>query len=206
MADQVTQPERSSGAKWIIAMLVVACLVQSFLIFRLSRQVKDLQAHLTDAEQRIKSKSVDPLVVGEAVPTLTALGRDGKPRTPNILDFSSDRIATVVIALGTACPTCEQLLPELSAWAQQNARDGIVIVGVQIDAMKPEELKPEQPGMPLVYVQDGHKTWLRRISLVPSVLVFDRAGALRAEHQGVMDGQAFKQIESVLAEARSTWK
>ena len=44
MAEQVTQPERSSGAKWIIAMLVVACLVQSFLIFRLSRQVKDLQA------------------------------------------------------------------------------------------------------------------------------------------------------------------
>ena len=46
----------------------------------------------------------------------------------------------------------------------------------------------------------------RLADATPLEVVFDRAGALRAEHQGVMDGQAFKEIESVLAEARSTWK
>lgn len=206
MPEQSSQTQRSSGAKWLVALLVAACLVQSFLIFRLSTQVKDLQSRVLDAESKVKARSIDPLVVGEALPTLTALGRNGQPLIPNPLDFSVDRIATVVVALGTACPLCEEKLPELSTWAKQASGNGVVIVAVQIDAMKAEELKSESPGLPVVFVKDGHKTWLRRISLVPTVFVFDRQGTLRSEHQGVLDAAGFKKIENALAEARSLWK
>ncbi len=206
MDNQTAQVHRSSGAQWLIALLVAACLVQSFLIFRLSSQVKDLQTHLLAAETKMKANAVDPLLVGEVVPTLGAIGRDGQALTPNVLDFSADRLATVVVAMGTACPVCEEMLPQMSAWARQTGGDGVVIVGVQLDATKPDELKKELPGMQIVFVKDARTTWLRRVTLVPSVLVFDREGTLRAEHPGVMDGKAYKEIETVLAEARATWK
>lgn len=203
---QDSPPSKSSGATWLIALLVIACLIESFLIVKLSSQIQALQTRVAEAETKIKSRDVDPLTIGELLPTLTALGRDGNALSPNVLDFSADRVATVVVALGTACPVCEEKLPELSTWASQVEGGGVVVVAIQIDAMNANELKPESPGLPLVFVHEAHKTWLRRTSLVPSVLVFDRQGALRAKHDGVMDAESYKQIEQVLNEAKANWK
>jgi len=54
-------------------------------------------------------------------------------------------------------------------------------------------------------VQSSHTTWLRRIPLVPSVLVFDDRGALRAQFIGTMSPEQNDELKSLLAKALKAW-
>ncbi len=190
----------------VFAMFVsVACVVLCVLVVKLAGQVKDLRAQLANVPQ---SHGPSGLLVGETVPSLVALGRDKSPipnLEHNLLSFADGRAATVLIALGGACSMCEERLPEFDALAAQYKNTAIVVAGIQIDTASPTELKPTQKNLPLAYVDGSHKTWLRQIPLVPSILIFDNRGALRAQFVGTMSPEQTIELNQVLAKALRGW-
>lgn len=190
----------------IFALFVsIACAVLCVLVVQLSIQVKDLRTQLARVPQ---AHGPEGLLIGETLPPLIALGRDKSP-TPdqehNLLSFSDGRLATVLIALGGACSMCEERLSEFDALAAQYKNTSIVVAAIQIDTASPTELKAPQKNLALAYVEGSHKTWLRQIPLVPSILIFDNRGTLRAQFIGTMSPDQTLELNRLLAKAMQGW-
>ena len=203
------QPDSQSVSRTIkvfASFVSIACIVLCVLVVKLSSQVRDLRAQLANVPQL---QGPAGLLIGEALPPLVALGRDSRPipdQEHNLLNFSDGRFATVLIALGGACSMCEERLPEFDALSAQYKSTSIVVAGIQIDTATPSELKAPQKNLPLAFVEGSHKTWLRQIPLVPSILIFDNRGTLRAQFMGTMSPDQTLELNRLLAKAIQGWQ
>ncbi|MBC7772826.1 MAG: hypothetical protein H7210_10055 [Pyrinomonadaceae bacterium] len=207
MTTPVREPHLPGSYLAFTGFTVLACIVLCVQVLRLSRENQRLRDQSSQAATRAGSSAV---TVGEYVPSLVAIGADGKPalsEEANYLNFRDGRVATVMLATSGGCHTCEESLPAFDVLAGKHAGDGITVVAVQIDAMAVSELSPPPTlrSLPLVMVQDAPQTWLRRIPLVPSVIVIDGGGAIRHTWFGALSTSQQEELDGLLAGAPQGW-
>jgi hypothetical protein len=79
-------------------------------------------------------------------------------------------------------------------------------VGVQINAMKGEELKSSPENLPMVMVPDAANSWLRRIPMVPAVIVIDGQGAVRQTWFGTLSAGQQDELAATVRKAQANWR
>lgn len=198
MSADTTPPRGDWFDRIFVALLIAACLVLSLQVVRLSRQVVQLNHKLREA---INRPAASAIAVGESMPSLIALDASSAEALlsgVNALALREGRIATVLIATSGACPVCQQSMPIYASLAARHAGTGVALVAIQVDAKSATDLKTAPPGLPLAWVAGGEQTWLRRIDVVPSVLVLDATGTVRAMFKGELDEGQLEQLETML--------
>lgn len=198
MSADTTPPRGDWFGRIFVALLIAACLVLSLQVVRLSRQVVQLNHKLREA---INRPAASAITVGESMPSLIALDASSAEALlsgVNALALREGRLATVLIATSGACPVCQQSMPIYASLAARHAGTGVALVAIQVDAKSATDLKTAPPGLPLAWVAGGEQTWLRRIDVVPSVLVLDATGTVRAIFKGELDAGQLEQLETML--------
>jgi cytochrome c biogenesis protein CcmG, thiol:disulfide interchange protein DsbE len=142
---------------------------------------------------------------GEA--TVSALTLASYPKgSPHA--FAEDQGQVVVIdAWATWCAPCERSLPLLHTLQQRFAAQGLRTYAVSIDAGQgdiPGFLKRTPITLPILLDPEGSALeTVLGLRLMPTTWVIDRAGKVRARHEGFQGDLAALQadVERVLAEA-----
>jgi len=220
MPDTRVAPRADQAAstinKLFTSFTVLACIVLSVQVVRLTRENTRLRLLAAEpaASQAATSAGSSALAVGEFVPDLAALTPlntlpSTTSTTPSdlstLLHFRDGRLATIILATSGGCQTCEASLPAFDLLARTHADQGIVVTAIQIDAMKLSELKPAPPSLPIVMVNDAPSTWLRRIPLVPAVIVIDSQGAVRQTWFGALSALQQGELDELIAQAKRGW-
>jgi thiol-disulfide isomerase/thioredoxin len=198
-----------------VVLLIAACLVLSVLVVRLSARVEQLNGRLRDAINRPATGAISMRESMSELVALDASGAEVLRDGSNVLALRDGRLATVLIAVGGACPVCHDLMPVYEAWATRLDGAGVVVTAVQVDAKRADDLKPAPAQLataPLAtsrltttWVADSESSWLRRIDVLPTVLVLDGRGEVRGIFKGEMDPGQVAAMETLLEEARRGW-
>jgi thiol-disulfide isomerase/thioredoxin len=192
-------------ARVFVVLLIGACLVLSVQVVRLSARVEQLNQRLRDAINRPAAGAIAMRESMSELVALDATGAEALRDGSNLLALRDGRLATVLIAVGGACPVCHDLMPVYERWAARLGGAGVVFAAVQVDARRAEELKPAPAGLAMSWVAGGENSWLRRIDVLPTVLVLDGRGEVRAIFKGEMDAGQVQAMESMLQAARRGW-
>lgn len=115
---------------------------------------------------------------------------DGKP-----IQLASYRGKVVVLAfILTTCPHCQKTVGILSGLEPKYAPLGVQVLASAVNSgarqALPEFVKTFQPAFPVGYNEDGSKVLdycqfaPMRMPLMPIVLLIDRQGNIRFEHEG----------------------
>ena len=118
------------------------------------------------------------LRVGQEAPPATLVTLDGRRiSTPEL------RGKVVILTFwATWCGPCRQELPLLSAFAEQHADDGLVVLGFSIDAaedLAKVRLQAEGLSFPVGLLSEARLPGYGRIWRIPANFTIDRAGLLR---------------------------
>lgn len=117
------------------------------------------------------------LVVGEAAPPIALNTLDGKQ-----IDLRDLRGKVVILTFwATWCDPCREELPLLSRYAQEHAKQGLVVLGFSLDT--PEELDQVRAvahslSFPVGLLGDPHVPGYGRIWHLPVSFTIDRNGRL----------------------------
>lgn len=198
MSTDTTPPRGDWFGRLFVALLIAACLVLSLQVVRLSRQVEQLSHKLREA---INRPTAGAIAIGESMPSLITLDASGAEVLidgVNALALREGRLGTVLIAISGTCPACQESMPIYASLAARHAGTGVVVVAIQVDAKRGGDLKAAPPDLPLAWVAGGEQTWLRRIDIVPSVLVLDATGTVRSMFKGELDADQRAQLETML--------
>ena len=198
MSADTTPPRGDWFGRVFVGLLIAACLVLSVQVVRLSRQVEQLNQKLREA---INRPAAGAIAIGESMPSLVGLDASGAEVLVggvNVLALREGRDASVLIAVSGACPTCHELMPVYGSLASRQAGTGVVVTAVQVDAKGGSDLKASAAGLALVWVANGEQTWLRRIDVVPSIVVLDAKGVVRAMFKGEMDAGQRSELNAIL--------
>lgn len=215
MSDSPSKPAAKLPVAYVAftGFCMLACLVLAYQVLTLRRQVADLREQLAATPpampEAITKAGSGAVVVGESVPDLVAIARDGSPvllNGSNALAFRDGRFATVILATSGDCEACSHSLPVFDVMAKENIATGVMVVGVQINAMKGEELKPSPGTLPIVMVNDAANSWLRRIPMVPAVIVIDGNGAVRKTWFGTLSAAQQDELAATVTAAQANWK
>lgn len=172
------KPDRSTQI--FVGFLLVAVCGLCVLVVLLLRQNRDLRTQI-EFKKRVEQTSAAPsLAIGESVEPLDLIGAGGAVTRTT---FGEHEPATVVFFVAEHCGYCEKAIP-LWAGAVRETRDtlasakgpGVRIVGVVADALDDASLKQITPEIPTFRVQDGHKTWLKRVNATPSAVLLSPTG------------------------------
>lgn len=192
----------SAGTPWTIKLfigfLMLACVALSVVMQRLKESNAVLRQEITRLAESLGNGSLPP---GEILPELTSFGPSPEPikdAPPEPMKFDDGRTATVLFVHSAACGSCDAEIPKLMALAAAHRRGGLEFVGVQSDATGPAELKHTEMNFPLRGVPGAERSWLRRVPLVPAVLIVDHEGTLRAGWYGVMNARQEAQLAQEL--------
>jgi len=101
------------------------------------------------------------------------------------------------------CPPCRASVPVLNALAEELGPRGLVLYGVNAEALPPGQVAAVAARWGFAYPSLGDAEQALRlaydIDAFPSLLLFDREGALRSVHVGLPDRSALaSQITSLL--------
>ncbi len=175
-------------------------------VILLIRKNRDLQARL-EWKQRVEATTAEPsLAIGESVAPLDVIGVGGAVTRTT---FGEREPATIVFFVAEHCGFCEKAIP-LWAAALRDSHDslaaakgpGVRIVGVVADALDDASLKAIAPEIPTFRVQDGHKTWLKRVNATPSAVLLSPTGKVENFWIGETNaGQVDEMRNAILAAA-----
>jgi len=125
----------------------------------------------------VASSHANDLVVGKTAPPITLTSLDGKQIATGDLRGK----VVIVTFWATWCVPCREELPLLSRYAQQHARDGLVVLGFSLDT--PDSLDAVRTvarsvSFPVGLLGDPHVPGYGRIWHLPVSFTIDRNGLL----------------------------
>jgi peroxiredoxin len=79
------------------------------------------------------------------------------------------------------CGVCRFLVPELNAWHERYSSQGVVVLGITMDAVVPATRAAEQLGItyPVASDHSGKTTAAYRANALPTLFVIDKRGVVR---------------------------
>ena len=86
-------------------------------------------------------------------------------------------------------------MPRFAALAARHGSSGLACYGIQIDAKSPAELTHTDLGVDVRGVPGAERSWLRRVPLVPAIVILDHEGALVRGYYGAPDENQWAHIE-----------
>ncbi len=184
------------------SFLLVSTLALCVLVVILTRQNRDLRSEAT-ALRQLKGEAALPL--GEMVATLEsfaptrAAGDPSDAPETDALSFADGRLGTLLYLFSSSCSTCEVVMPRIAALSLRHKPSGLELFAIQIDAQSPDQLKDAALGVQVRGVPNAERTWLRRVPLVPSILLLDHEGVLVQGWYGAPDDRQWSHIERELA-------
>lgn len=185
------------------AFLLVATLALSLLVLLLMRQNRDLRSEAT-ALRQLTGEAALPR--GEMLTSLDTFAppppatADLHPAgTPDTMAFLDGRLGTFLYLFSSSCGSCETIMPRVAALSARHTPSGVECYAIQIDANTPEDLVNTTLGLPVRGVYEAPRTWLRRIPLVPALVLIDHNGVLVHAWYGAPDEPQWTQIQSQLA-------
>lgn len=187
--------------KLFVGFLMLACVALCVLVLRLTSQNKILREEVDRLAQNMGNGS---LPLGEILPELSSFGPVPEPikdAPADALKFDDGRVATVLFVHSGICSNCEEAMPRLISMAAKFRKGGLEFVGVQSDADASKDLKHVEANFPIRGVPGGERSWLRRVPLVPAILIVDHEGTLRAAWYGAMNPRQEAQFEQELERA-----
>ncbi len=178
---------------WFPWFLGVACVALAAIVLVQRSRLAALEEHL-----RIVSEQVGrgALPTGEIVAPLVCFAPDGSGDRES-LDYGHERRATLVFAHNAACGACEEVRPRVAVLARSLSGLGVRTVALQMDAKEPKDLRSSEDATLVVRgVAMNEGTWLKRIVLVPSVLLVDASGVVRGAWYGAPTEAQWAQIRA----------
>ncbi|MBN8645931.1 MAG: hypothetical protein J0L61_11905 [Planctomycetes bacterium] len=189
-----------------MAFLVLACAVMCVLLLKLSAQNRELREEVTRLTQALGNNG---LPVGEFLPELASFGPAADPikdAPASALKFEDGRIATVLFVHSGGCGNCDAAIAQLIPLASRFRAGGLEFVGIQTDADAPAQIKHLEANFPIRGVPGAGQSWLRRIPLVPAILIVDHEGRLRAAWYGALTPRQEQQVADEIALASKGYK
>lgn len=212
MAESATTPtERETGHShaaprgfsWFTGFLILATLVLSVLVVVLARHNRQLRGEAAALRQLAGDSALFP---GELLASLESFGpasteasAPSTETTQNALTLVDGRPGTILLLYSGTCGACEVVMPRFAALAARHGASGVACYGIQIDAKSPAELTHTDLGVDVRGVPGAERSWLRRIPLVPAIVILDHEGALVRGIYGAPDENQWAQIERDLA-------
>ena len=130
------------------------------------------------------------LVPNQPAPAFTIKSLDGK--TLVLADLKGKIV--VVNFWATWCPPCRAEIPDFVEFYNQNKAKGLEIVGVSVDEMTPQQLRPfvdkNKMSYPVALVNEKILKDYGPISAIPTTFVIDKKGVVRHAQEGMMDKQS----------------
>lgn len=200
-----TAPPRRASFNLFTAFLLLATLALSLLVLLLMRQNRNLRSE-TAALRQLTGESSLPK--GEmlasldtfAPPQPASAGADPSlTDTPDAMAFLDGRLGTFLYLFSSSCGSCETIMPRVAALSARHTPSGVECFAIQIDANAPADLAHTDLGLPVRGVYEAPRTWLRRIPLVPALVLIDHNGVLIQAWYGAPDEPQWTQIETQLA-------
>ena len=189
--------------KAFIGFLMVACAALCMQVIWLTREIRSLHSAGSEA---VESAGAAGLTIGERLTTLTPMGLAPTDGAANPLDFADGRPGTLLVLVGGACETCTLTLPYFNTLRGMWADSGVEFVGVELDATDPAQLHhTAHAEFPMLCVEHGEKTWLRRVPLVPAAVLIDNQGVVRRTWFGVLSARQQQELAEALEGARRGW-
>lgn len=175
------------------------------IVLTLRRHNTALRAEIVVLRDSLAAAAIP---VGEILPELTTFGpadapapEPGEPAPSDALAFEDGRLATVLYIHSAACGACEEFMPEFAALAATHRAKGVEFIAVQTDAAAPADLKRADVPFALRGVPGAERSWMRRIPLIPAVLIVDHRGILRAAWYGAMNDRQRQQLAAAAGSA-----
>lgn len=199
------------SARLFSALLLLSTLALSILVVMLLRQNRQLR---TEVEAIRQSAGRESLPSGEMLAALESFGppasapmpSPGLPGAPppnapppDALAFADGRPGTVLFLFSGACGACDQALPLFASLAARHGPSGLECIAVQIDASGPDALAHTDMGVTVRGIPGAERTWLRRVPLVPAILIIDHDGVLIRAWFGAPDEPQWAEIEHEVA-------
>jgi thiol-disulfide isomerase/thioredoxin len=131
------------------------------------------------------------LIAWCALSVLLAIGQ-ARAATPS-LDLEQFRGKVVVVDFWASwCKPCRQSLPWLNEMNSRYGRDGLVVIGVNVDAERGDAdrfLRAVPLAFDVVFDPEGGLAQRFKVQGMPSSFVFDRSGKLVESRIGFRDAQ-----------------
>lgn len=179
------------------AFLLLATLTLSILVLLLMRQNRNLRSE-TAALRQLTGESSLPK--GEMLASLDTFAPPfSDTPAPDAMAFIDGRLGTFLYLFSASCGSCETIMPRVAALSARHTPSGVECFAIQIDANTPQDLAHTDLGLPVRGVYEAPRTWLRRIPLVPALVLIDHNGVLIHAWYGAPDEPQWAQIESELA-------
>ncbi|MBL8745777.1 MAG: hypothetical protein JNK58_05395 [Phycisphaerae bacterium] len=199
MAEPATTSTIPFTFKAFTAFTTVACVVLSILLLRATAANRALQHSFSEAIEKVGSAG---LAVGEQVESLSIAGMKGGESLPvpsAALTFGDGRTGTLLLLMSGGCDTCTFSIPYFSRIAALAETMGLVAVGVQLDAASEADFKyGGETGFPVVAVKDSPRTWLRRVPIVPAIVLLDAEGGVKKTYFGELSPKQQDDVESLI--------
>lgn len=176
--------------------LMIATVAMSVVILRQRSQIATLDNEIRTLTTQVGQAA---LPKGEILAPLSTFAAGTSEPDLATLDFAADRRATLIFVHSAACAACESLWPRIELLGGTLSRLGGVVVALQLDAESPDNLKRTSGTIRIRGVTAHQGTWLKRVPLVPSILLVDRAGTLRAAWYGAPVDAQWAQIQAEIA-------
>ncbi|MBX3315480.1 MAG: hypothetical protein KF902_01305 [Phycisphaeraceae bacterium] len=177
------------------AFLLVATLTLSILVLLLMRQNRNLRSETTALRQLTGEAALPRGEMLASLETFASASSD----TPDAMAFLDGRLGTFLYLFSSSCGSCETIMPRVAALSARHTPSGVECFAIQIDANAPADLAHTDLGLPVRGVYEAPRTWLRRVPLVPALVLIDHNGVLIHAWYGAPDEPQWTQIEAQLA-------
>lgn len=196
MIEPTPQSSIPLSYKAFTAFTTVACAVLCLLLLRANAANRALQRSFSEAIEKVGSAG---LAVGEEVDSLEVVavrGGEALPVPSGVLTFGDGRTGTLLLLMSGGCETCKFSIPYFARLAGLAETRGLVAVGVQVDAAAEGDLKYDgAAGFPIAVVKDSAHTWLRRVPIVPAVVLIDARGGVTKTYFGELSPKQQDDVE-----------
>lgn len=203
--DAVRTAAAPRGIPWFTTFLLLATLALSLLLLLLMRQNRNLRSEATALRQLTgeaalpRGEMLASLETFAPPPTHSPATTAPDTPTPDAMTFIDGRLGTLLYLFSASCGSCETVMPRVAALSARHTPAGVECFAIQIDANAPDDLDHTDLGLAVRGVHDAPRTWLRRVPLVPAMVLIDHDGVLVRAWYGAPDEPQWAQIETELA-------